>query len=52
VLTVLLATCETTLAMLNSADDAIGADLVEDLKRMAARTRSELDALAKNSNQK
>lgn len=45
-LTILLATCETTLQTFRATDNSIYAALVEDLERMIERTRRELEALA------
>jgi len=45
-LTLLLATCETTLQAFRAADSPIGREFVEDLERMVARTRRELEALS------
>ncbi|MDF2750427.1 MAG: hypothetical protein K0T00_1603 [Gaiellaceae bacterium] len=45
-LTILLATCETALQAFAAADDVLDEELVDDLERVAARTRRELEALA------
>jgi hypothetical protein len=44
-LTILLATCKTSLQTFKAADNAIDAELVADLERMVARTGRELDVL-------
>jgi hypothetical protein len=44
-LTVLLATCETSLQAFKAADNPIDAHLIADLERVIVRTRSELAAL-------
>jgi hypothetical protein len=46
-LTILLATCETALNSFRAADNSVDAKLVADLEKMAARTRQELEALAR-----
>ncbi len=45
-LTILLATCETTLQSSRAGDMALNNALVADLERVIERTRAELDALA------
>ena len=45
-LTILLATCEATLQAFAAADNVLDEELVDDLERVAARTRRELKALA------
>ena len=45
-LTILLATCETTLATLQAADNPVDREMVTDLERMVERTRVELAKLA------
>ena len=44
-LTILLATCETSLQAFRAAENPVDAELVEDLERMVERTRRELDTL-------
>jgi hypothetical protein len=44
-LTILLATCEQTLLALDAAGNALDTDMTEDLRRMVARTREELEAV-------
>jgi hypothetical protein len=44
-LTILLATCETSLEAFQAAGNPVDAELVQDLERMIERTRRELDAL-------
>jgi len=44
-LKILLATCETALREFGAAENAVSADLVADLERIAVRVRGELDAL-------
>ena len=46
-LTILLATCETTLQTFAAAKNPLDQHLAEDLKRVVARTRQELDSLTK-----
>lgn len=46
-LTLLLATCETALRAFRMSESSIDAEFVADLERMAARTRRELEALAR-----
>jgi uncharacterized coiled-coil protein SlyX len=41
----LLATCEQTLTALDAAGNPLDTDMTEDLRRMVARSREELDAL-------
>lgn len=48
-LTILLATCETSLQAFRAADNPIDGELVEDLERMVVRTRQELEALVKRT---
>jgi len=48
-LTILLATCETTLDAFNAADNELDRELVADLERVIERTRGELEALPKKS---
>ena len=45
-LTILLATCQTTLDTLQAADNPLDTDLVEDLEKMIERTRAELARFA------
>ena len=47
-LTILVATCETTLHTFRAADNPVDAGLVEDLERMVERARRELENLAKS----
>ena len=49
-LTILHATCETTLQTLRAADNPVDTALVADLERMVERTRLELDALTDTAN--
>jgi hypothetical protein len=44
-LTILLATCETTLQTFAAADNRLDEQLVQDLERVVDRTRRELEAL-------
>ena len=44
-LTILVATCETSLQAFKAADNAVDAELVADLEKMVARTRRELEEL-------
>lgn len=44
-LTILLAACETALQTFRVAENPVDAVLVEDLERMVARTRQELEGL-------
>lgn len=44
-LVILLATCEQTLLALDAAANVLDTDMTEDLRRMVARTRNELEAL-------
>jgi hypothetical protein len=44
-LTILLATCETSLQAFRAAGNAVDAELVADLEKMVERTRRELEAL-------
>jgi hypothetical protein len=44
-LTILLATCETTLQEFSAADHRLDEQLVQDLERVVERTRRELKAL-------
>ena len=44
-LTILLATCETTLQAFKAADNPIDVELVQDLERVVERTRRELEAM-------
>ena len=46
VLTILLATCETTLEAFAAEDNRLDEQLVQDLERVVERTRRELEALA------
>jgi hypothetical protein len=46
-LTILLATCETALQAFRAADNSVDAELVADLEKMVARTRQELEAIAR-----
>ena len=46
-LSILLATCETALQAFRAADNPVDAELVADLEKMVARTRKELEALAR-----
>ena len=46
-LTILLATCETSLQAFRAAGNAIDSQLVADLERMVERTRRELEALTR-----
>lgn len=48
-LTLLLATCETTLQAFAAADNPVDGGLVEDLERVIARTRQELESLTRRS---
>lgn len=48
-LTILLATCETTLDTLRAADNPIDRALVADLERLVERTRHELEAVAQTA---
>jgi hypothetical protein len=48
-LTILLATCETSLQAFRAAGNAVDADLVADLEKMIERTRRELEALARQA---
>jgi hypothetical protein len=48
-LTILLATCETSLQAFKAADNAVDAELVADLEKMVARTRRELEQLTRAS---
>lgn len=49
-LTILLATCETTLQTLQAAANAVDEGMVADLEKMVERTRSELAALTNVAN--
>ena len=44
-LTILVATCETTLETFKAAGNPVDAELVKDLERVLERTRRELEAL-------
>ncbi len=44
-LTILLATCETTLQEFSAADHPLDEQFVQDLERVVERTRRELEAL-------
>jgi hypothetical protein len=44
-LTILLATCETTLSTLRAADNPVDRELTQMLERMVDRTRDELERL-------
>jgi hypothetical protein len=44
-LMLLLVTCEQTLTALDAAGNPLDTDMTEDLRRMVARSREELDAL-------
>jgi hypothetical protein len=46
-LTILLATCETSVQAFKAADNKIDAELVADLEKLVERTRQELEALAR-----
>jgi hypothetical protein len=48
-LTLLLATCETTLQTFKATDNPVDAELVQDLERMIERTRQELEALTQRA---
>ena len=47
-LTILVATCETTLQAFRAADNPVDAGLVEDLERVVERARRELENLTKS----
>lgn len=48
-LTILLATCETTLQAFRAADNPVDEEFVDDLERVVARTRQELEDLTKSA---
>ena len=47
-LTILVATCETTLEAFRAGGNPVDAGLVEDLERMVERARRELEKLTKS----